>query len=79
MRSRPAPLFCAMSPPVNRELRRVLSELNQLVEPAQHEGHAAAARGGVSPRVAISLEWVAPAQTVCNLFNYWFTNFPGAL
>ena len=22
---------------------------------------------------------MVPAQTVCNYFNYWFTNFPGAL
>ncbi len=25
------------------------------------------------------VRWVAPAQTVCNLFNYWFTFLPGAL
>lgn len=66
------------SPPVNRKLREALHELSQLV---------------TQPSTRITLERLAdtfdtarplarhvvPAQTVCNLWNYWFTNFPGAL
>ena len=66
------------SPPVNRRLREALRELNQLV--TQPSTRVTLERLGETFRTARPLvRWVAPAQTVCNLFNYWFTNFPGAL
>ncbi len=66
------------SPPVNRLLGEVMGELDELVS---------------QPSTRVTLErlvetfgtarplarHVVPAQTVCNLFNYWFTFFPGAL
>ncbi len=66
------------SPPVNRHLRDVLRELNQLV--SQPSTRLTLQRLGEAFRTGRDLvRWVAPAQTVCNLFNYWVTNFPGAL
>jgi hypothetical protein len=66
------------SPPVNRHLREVLQELNQLV--SQPSTRLTFQRLGDAFRTGRDLaEWVVPAQTVCNLFNYWTTNFPGAL
>ena len=68
----------ARTPQMNRDLRGVFVELDDLVG---------------QPSTAISLqrlrdtfdsarrfsEWVVPAQTVCNYFNYWFTFFPESL
>jgi ABC-type transporter Mla subunit MlaD len=65
------------SPSMNRKLRRALRELNQLV---------------TQPTTKLTLQrleqtfdsakplatWVAPAQTVCNYWNYWFTYFAEA-
>jgi ABC-type transporter Mla subunit MlaD len=66
------------SPPVNRRLREALRELNQLV--TQPSTRVTLERLGETFRTGRPLlRWVAPAQTVCNLWNYWFTNFPGAL
>ena len=66
------------SPPVNRLLRAALRELNQLV--TQPATRLTLERLGETFRTARPLvRHVAPAQTVCNLWNYWMTNFPGAL
>ena len=66
------------SPPVNRRLREVLRELNQLV--TQPSTRVTLERLGETFRTGRPfVRWVAPAQTVCNLWNYWFTHFPGAL
>jgi ABC-type transporter Mla subunit MlaD len=66
------------SPPVNRHLREVLRELNQLV--TQPSTRVTLERLGETFRTGRPLvRWVVPAQTVCNLFNYWMTHFPGAL
>jgi ABC-type transporter Mla subunit MlaD len=66
------------SPPVNRRLREALRELNQLV--TQPSTRVTLERLGETFRTARPLvRWVAPAQTVCNLWNYWMTHFPGAL
>ncbi|MDQ3758372.1 MAG: MlaD family protein [Actinomycetota bacterium] len=68
----------ARTPAMNRRLRDVFVELDRLVS---------------QPSTAVSLdrlrdtfdsarrfsEWVVPAQTVCNYFNYWFTFLPEAL
>ena len=66
------------SPPVNRRLGEALQELRELVtQPATRV---------TLERLADTFETarplarhVVPAQTVCNLFNYWFTFFPQAL
>jgi hypothetical protein len=66
------------SPPVNRRLGKALRELNQLV--TQPSTRVTLERLGEAFRTGKPLvRWVVPAQTVCNLFNYWTTNFPGAL
>jgi ABC-type transporter Mla subunit MlaD len=68
----------ARTPPMNRRLRDVFIEANRLIS---------------QPSTAVSLdrlrdtfdsarrfsEWVVPAQTVCNYWNYWFTFLPEAL
>jgi ABC-type transporter Mla subunit MlaD len=66
------------SPPVNRRLGEVLRELNQLV--TQPSTRVTLERLNETFGTAKPLaRWVVPAQTVCNLFGYWTTNFPGAL
>ena len=65
-------------PPVNRRLRGVLRELNQLV--SQPTTRVTLMRLGETFRTAKPLvEYVVPAQTVCNYWNYWFTFLPGGL
>jgi ABC-type transporter Mla subunit MlaD len=66
------------SPPVNRDLRDALHELNQLV--TQPSTRVTLERLGEAFRTGKPLlRWVVPAQTVCNLGGYWTTHFPGAL
>jgi hypothetical protein len=68
----------AESPPVNRDLRDALHELNQLV--TQPSTRVTLERLGDAFRTGRPLlRWVVPAQTVCNLPTYWTTHFPGAL
>jgi hypothetical protein len=65
-------------PEVNRRLRGALRELNQLVK--QPETAMTLSRLDDTFRTATPLaRYVAPAQTVCNYWNYWFTYFPNAL
>ena len=66
------------TPRMNADLRRVLAQLEELVE---------------QPTTKLTLQrleelfaeadplarWVVPAQTVCNYWNYWFTFIPEAL
>ncbi len=67
----------ARTPPLNRDLRRTLVELRRLVD--QPQTKLAFQRLELTLDEAKPLlEWVVPAQTVCNYFNYWFTNFPSA-
>ncbi|MDQ3729613.1 MAG: MlaD family protein [Actinomycetota bacterium] len=66
------------SPPVNRRLRDALRELKQLVE--QPSTRTTLMRLAETFDEATPLvRYVAPAQTVCNYWNYWFTYFPNAL
>lgn len=66
------------SPPVNRRLRGALRELNQLV--GQPTTRITLMRLAETFQVATPLaRYVAPSQTVCNYWNYWFTYFPNAL
>ena len=65
------------TPPLNRDLRLTLVELRRLVD--QPETKLAFQRLELTLDEAKPLlRWVVPAQTVCNYFNYWFTNFPAA-
>jgi ABC-type transporter Mla subunit MlaD len=58
--------------PTNKRLERVLREVNQLV--SQPTTRTALQRLGETFDSAKPLaKWVVPAQTVCNLWNYWFT------
>ncbi len=66
------------APPVNRKLRAVMRELNQLV--SAPTTRLTLQRLVETFRTAKPLlRHVAPAQTVCNYWNYWFTNLPGGL
>jgi ABC-type transporter Mla subunit MlaD len=68
----------ANQPPVNRRLGEVFRELNQLVK--QPETAVTLMRLADTFRIATPLaRYAAPAQTVCNYWNYWFTYFPNAL
>ncbi len=68
----------ARSPEVNRRLRAALLELDRLV--AQPETRVTLTRLVDTFDLAAPLfGYVAPAQTVCNYFNYWFTFLPGGL
>jgi ABC-type transporter Mla subunit MlaD len=59
---------------MNRRLRGVFQELNALV--TQPSTGVALDRLGQTFDTAKPLStWVAPAQTVCNYWNYWFTYF----
>ena len=65
------------TPRLNRDLRRTLVELRRLVD--QPQTKLAFQRLELTLNEAKPLlRWVVPAQTVCNYFNYWFTNFPAA-
>ena len=68
----------ADSPSMNRKLETVLREVNQLV--SQPTTRVTLQRlkdtfGSAAPLA----KWVAPAQTVCNYWNYWFTFAPNGL
>lgn len=66
------------SPPVNRRLREALRELDRLV--SEPTTRITLMRLGETFDEATPLvRYVAPAQTVCNYWNYWFTYFPNAL
>ncbi len=68
----------ARSPATNRRLEAVLRSLNQLV--SEPTTRLALQRLKETFDTAEPLaEYVVPAQTVCNYFNYWFTFFPNAL
>ncbi|MDQ3571326.1 MAG: MlaD family protein [Actinomycetota bacterium] len=68
----------ATSPQVNRRLEGVFRELNQLVR--QPTTQIAIDRLATTFDTARPLaEYVVPAQTVCNYWNYWFTFVPNGL
>jgi ABC-type transporter Mla subunit MlaD len=66
------------APPVNARLQEVMRELDQLVsEPVTR---VTLQRLVETFRTARPFaRHVAPAQTVCNYWNYWFTHLPGGL
>jgi ABC-type transporter Mla subunit MlaD len=66
------------SPKTNRKLKAALRELEELVE--QPTTRTTLMRLAETFDEARPLaEWVAPAQTVCNYWNYWFTFLPNAI
>jgi hypothetical protein len=66
------------SPEINELLRRALRELERLVERPSTTSVLARLRQLFDTAEPLA-EWVAPAQTVCNYWNYWFTHLPNAL
>ena len=66
------------TPAMNRDLRDVFVELNRLVSQQSTRVALDRLRETFDEARRFS-EWVVPAQTVCNYFNYWFTFLPEAL
>jgi hypothetical protein len=68
----------ARSPATTERLRGALRALNRVV--SQPTTKVALQRVEETFDLAKPLaEWVAPAQTVCNYWNYWFTYLPNGL
>ena len=68
----------ADTPPMNERLRRVMVQLRGLVR--QPSTRTSLQRLGETFNQAEPLaRFVVPAQTVCNLWNYWFTYLPNGL
>ena len=66
------------SPPVNRLLGEVFSELDELLSQPSTRITLMRLRETFDEAKPL-VRYVAPAQTVCNYWNYWFTYFPNAL
>jgi hypothetical protein len=66
------------SPAINRELRQALLALERLVEQPSTTSVLRRLRETFDLAEPLA-EWVVPAQTVCNYWNYWFTFLPNAL
>jgi len=60
------------TPRMNRDLRFVFQELRQLVEQPTTKLTLQRLEETFDQALPLS-EWVVPAQTVCNYWNYWFT------
>jgi len=65
-------------PPVNRLLRGVFLELKNLVTQESTRITLMRLRETFDEATPL-VRYVAPAQTVCNYWSYWFTYFPNAL
>lgn len=63
------------TPPVNRELGRVFTSLDRLVRLPTTEV-SLTRLADLLRDLRPGLSFVAPFQTVCNYFNYWFTYLP---
>ena len=68
----------ARTPAMNRDLREVLVELDDLVAQSSTALSFQRLRDTFDSARRFS-EWFVPAQTVCNYWNYWFTFLPEAL
>ncbi len=66
------------SPPTNKRLEDVFSEVNQLVSQPSTRIALQRLRDTFDSAKSLS-KYVVPDQTVCNYWNYWFTFLPGAL
>ncbi len=65
-------------PPVNRRLRGVFRELKRLVSQESTRTTLIRLRETFDEAAPL-VRYIAPAQTVCNYWNYWFTYFPNTL
>ncbi|MDX6586386.1 MAG: phospholipid/cholesterol/gamma-HCH transport system substrate-binding protein [Solirubrobacterales bacterium] len=68
----------ARTPQMNRDLRDVLVELDRLIKQESTVVTLQRLRDTFDSARRFS-EWVVPAQTVCNYWNYWFSFLPEAL
>lgn len=68
----------ARTPQMNRDLRGVFLELDDLIGQSSTTVSLQRLRDTFDSARRFS-EWVVPAQTVCNYANYWFSFFPEAL
>ena len=65
----------ARTPPVNAELGRTFSELESLVKQPQTKTTLLRLRETFR-QAAPAAKFIAPYQTVCDYWNYWFTYLP---
>jgi len=63
------------TPPINRELGRVFTKLESLVSQPQTKTTLLRLRETFG-QAAPAAKFIAPYQTVCNYWNYWFTYLP---
>jgi ABC-type transporter Mla subunit MlaD len=63
------------TPPINRKLRGVMVSLRKLVQQPSTNMTLERLRDTFDTAKPLA-QWVAPAQTVCNYWNYWFTFLP---
>jgi ABC-type transporter Mla subunit MlaD len=63
------------TPPINRKLRGVMVSLRKLVQQPSTNTTLQRLRETFDTAKPLA-QWVAPAQTVCNYWNYWFTFLP---
>jgi ABC-type transporter Mla subunit MlaD len=63
------------TPPVNHKLRGVMVSLKKLVQQPATKTSIRRLRETFDTATPLA-QWVAPAQTVCNYWNYWFTLLP---
>lgn len=63
------------TPPMNRDLRRVFVQLEQLVDQPTSLITIKRLKKTFGDGAKLA-KWVAPAQTVCNYWNGWFTMLP---
>jgi len=63
------------TPPINQKLRRVMISLKKLVQQPSTKTSIQRLQQTFDTAKPLA-QWVAPAQTVCNYWNYWFTMLP---
>jgi ABC-type transporter Mla subunit MlaD len=63
------------TPPVNQKLRGVMVQLKKLVQQPATKTSIERLQETFDQATPLA-QWVAPAQTVCNYWNYWFTFLP---
>ena len=64
------------TPDLNRDLRATLASSRRLIDQPETKLAFVSASTRRSTRRSRCCDWVVPAQTVCNYFNYWFTFLP---
>jgi len=63
------------TPPINHKLRGVMVSLKKLVQQPSTKTSIQRLEETFDSAKPLA-QWVAPAQTVCNYWNYWFTFLP---